>query len=366
MIDFQHLLTYLEQLPLLVKVVWILIGFLIIFIILLIFYLKYLRGYLRKKEAISKMLFTEYEANLINFLYSQTEEEINEEQQIIVDKMKTCITNKFKRKIFISVMSKLKNDISGEMADSINNLYIKTNLINHSIAKLKSNKWYVITAGIKELNLFEITNVFEQVKKHENHPKQEVRNEVQLYFVSLFHFKGLDFLNTLKSSISEWNQIQLLEILQKFDDQEISDITPWLKSGNESVVLFSLKLAKIYNQFQIIDTLLELLNHQSKIIRLKTIEVLNYFQVNEAKKILKNNFKNSSEDEQIAFFQMLENTVEIADEEFIVLNTKHVNFQVRVLALKILKRLNNEKLLDLKNNAANDEDKLIFNYLENN
>jgi Leucine-rich repeat (LRR) protein len=63
---------------------------------------------------------------------------------------------------------------------------------------------------------------------------------MQLYLVNLFHFKGLDFLNRNKTPISEWDQIQLLEVLQLYKTQ-ISDISSWLKSSNESVVFFSLK-----------------------------------------------------------------------------------------------------------------------------
>lgn len=365
MINTQYFLEYFNQLPILLKVVWVSSLGLFILILIFLFYLNYLRNYLREKEAVYSQLFAEYEANLIHFLYAEdVEDEISSEQQQIIDKMKFCIENRFKRKIFISVLSKLKNDISGEMALSINNLYVKTGLINYSLEKLNSKKWDKIASGIKELTQFEVTNVFNEIGKHENHEKTEVRNEVQLYFVSLFHFNGLDFLNNLKTPISEWNQIQLLEILQKFDDQEITDISPWLKSQNDSVVLFALKLAKMYNQFQVIEILLNLLNHTNIKVRVCVIQILGYFQVKEMKNIIKSTFLSRSEEEKITFFKMLEEIVEEKDVDFIVENTNSSNFEIKFLAFKLLKKVNIEKLISMKLASTEVENEKIFNYLE--
>ncbi|SNR72656.1 HEAT repeat domain-containing protein [Lutibacter flavus] len=362
--EFEYLIDNFKQLPVLIKIVWILSGILGVIIINLVIYLKYLRGYLRNKEKIFAKFQSEYEGELINYLYASEEEDATKLK--IVKKMKTCIKDKFKRKIFLTVLSKLKNDISGEMADSIQHLYVESGLIDYSLAKLKSSKWDVKAVGIKELALFEITNVYSEISKYKDYPKQEVRNEVQLYFVNLFQFKGLDFLNDLITPISEWNQIQLLEILQKFDDQQITDISPWLKSENKSVVMFALKLAKIYNQFQVINILLELLAHENKDIRVEAIKVLSYFQANEAKQILKNNFINSSIDEQIAFFNMLEGIVETSDEDFILENVSHENFEIKTLALKLLKFINTDRFNSLSLVASDVESKAIFNYLEDN
>tara|TARA_R110001583_G_scaffold25521_9_gene92242 strand:- start:9611 stop:10708 length:1098 start_codon:yes stop_codon:yes gene_type:complete len=361
----EYLINNFKQFPILIKIVWILSGILFIIIINLLIYLKFLRGYLRNKENIFAKLQSEYESELINYLYASQEEE-DPTKLIIVEKMKTCIKDKFNREIFLTVLSKLKNDISGEMAESIEHLYVKSGLIDYSLAKLKSNKWDVKAAGIKELALFEIKNVYSEISKYKDYPKQEVRNEVQLYFVNLFQFKGLDFLNDLKTPISEWNQIQLLEILQKFEDQEITDISHWLKSKNNSVVIFALKLAKIYNQFQVINILLELLAHENKDIRVEAIEVLNYFQTNEAKQILKNNFLNRSTDEQIAFFNMLGGIVEKNDEDFILKNVYHENFEIKTLALKLLKIINIDRFKMLSRSLSDVENQTIFNFLEKN
>ena len=165
-----------------------------------------------------------------------------------------------------------------------------------------------------------------------------------MYLVKIFHFKGLDFLNVIKTTLSEWDQIQLLEILQKFDNQHIPDINPWLESINDSVVLFALKLAKIYNQYESKNYLIALLKHPNATIRIDSINVLNHLNVMEAVPMLKNDFVNITLEEQIAFFRMLENIASENDALFVFENINNVHFEIKVSANKIMKFLNVDKL----------------------
>jgi hypothetical protein len=163
---------------------------------------------------------------------------------------------------------------------------------------------------------------------------------MQLYLVHLYAFKGLKFLDVLETPLSEWDQIQLLEILQLNNDTEIVDITPWLKSSNDSVVNFTLKLAKVYNQFEAKDDLIKLLNHKSEEVRINTISALSHLNIFEAKNILKNSFNERSLEEQITFLKMMENVHENSDKSFLLENRHHENFEIKSLVMEILKSIN--------------------------
>ncbi|UQD56434.1 HEAT repeat domain-containing protein [Flavobacterium sp. K5-23] len=339
--SYQYIIEFITQYPPIIYWAWILSGVFILIITFLIIYLKYLRNRLRSKERIQKTYQKKYESELITYLYSgNEEEEISIEQQNIINYFKKHSNSGLKRKIIIATLLKLKNDISGEMADSIQNLYYQTELVNYPTGKLKSKSWDIIAKSIRELTQFQIKESYDAVTHHVNHPKREVRKEVQMYLVNLFYFKGLDFLNVLKSHLTEWDQIQLLEILQKFDNQHIPNINDWLKSSNDSVVVFTLKLAKIYNQFEAKDELLLLLDHQNKSIRVDAINVLAHLNAVEAIPIIKKEFSNRSLEEQIAFFNMLQNMNDISDIPFILDYLNKDNFEIRISAIKILKELN--------------------------
>ncbi len=341
---FQFFLNYFEKEPILIQLVWLVSCLLLMVLVILIIYIKLLRNHLRKREKIIAKYSKKNEVLLVTYLYTESEEGlISKEQQIIIDKLKRGLTKKFKRTIIISSLLKLINEISGEMAEAIQNLYTQLTLEKYAIAKLSSKKWDNVAEGIRELTIFRVKEANEQVFKLVNHTQKEVRKEVQLYLVSLFNFEGLSFLDDLNTPLSDWDQIQMLGELQKIENQQIPDITIWLKSTNDYVVIFALKLAKIYNQFEMKEVLIELLAHKSQKVRLELISVLSHLYVTEAKEILKDKFLVKDIDEQIAFFKLLENLADPNDEDFIVQHVHHKNFEIKLMALKILKSINIDK-----------------------
>ncbi|MDD7884662.1 hypothetical protein [Flavivirga sp. 57AJ16] len=364
MAAYQYFIDYYSEAPFLIKLAWVTSCTLVVAIIILVSYLKLLRATFRKRDKENTKFRESYESTLIEYLYSDSEnEDMNELQLSIIEKLKASVHIKSKRKIIISILYNLMNEVSGEMSDSIKTLYFKTGLYNYALARLKNKNWYIIAKGIGELTRFKIEEAHHLVEPFIKHPRHEVRKETQLYLVNMFRFNGLSFLNDLKAPLSEWAQVQLLETLQKFDDQQICDIKPWLKSTNETVVLFAIKLANIYNQFEVKDTLMELLSHPVKNVRVRAIEVLTDLYGIEAKEMLKANFNELSLEEQISFFGLLEKLVVPSDEPFIEKHLFHKNFEIQLLALKILKSINIDKFMGLT--PRNEGNKKILKFVNN-
>lgn len=339
-----HILEYLKHSSSIIQWTWVLSIVFLAFIAMLVFYLKYLRNHLRVNEKIEAKYKEQYETCLVTYLYSGNDDEaFSPEQQSIINELKEDTTDPFKRKIIISTLLKLRNEISGEMGESIDKLFVKLGLLRFSLAKLRNKKWDVIAIGIRELTQFKIKGVHKIIMNNINHPMKEVRKEMQLYLVHLYAFKGLEFLNVLETPLSEWDQIQLLEILQLNNDTQIVDIKPWLKSSNDSVVNFTLKLAKVYNQFEAKEELIKLLNHKSEEVRINTISALSHLNVFEAKTILKDSFNERSHEEQIAFLKMMENVYENSDKSFLLEHVHHQNFEIKLLIMDILKNINFEE-----------------------
>lgn len=363
----QSFFEYLQNSPPIIELVWLMISIFLLSIFISIIYLKYLRSHLRNNERIRGTYQMKYELNLITYLYSGNEDqEISPQQQIIINKLKKDLSDPFKRSIIVLTLLKLKNEISGELDESIQKLYFQTGLIDFAISKLRSKKWYVVAKGVRELTQFHIKEVHDEVITLINHPKNEVRKEMQLYLVNLFSFKGLDFLDLLQTPLSEWDQIQLLEVLQRFDDQQVFDIKPWLKSSNDTVVIFALKLADIYIQFQAKEDLIELLAHKNEKIRIELLNVLGNLNIIEAKSIVMSNFSECSQEEQIAFFKMMEKMPESDDEPFLLEYIHHENFEIKLSALKNLKMINSSTF-NIHKHLGTDPDFIrIVEFLEHN
>lgn len=367
MSKYQYFIEYFEQFPFVIQILWIISGFFMINVLILISYLKMFRNHLRKDEKNTTKYEKEYELSLLTYLFSGNEvDEVSPEQQLIIDQLKTCSIDKLKRKILVSLLLKLKKDISGEMSESINKLYSQTGLIGYGIAQLKSNQWYVVVKGVRELSQFHSIEVYNEIFNIRNHSNREIRKEVQLYLVSLFNFKGLVFLDDLKTSLSEWNQIQLLEELHRGETQEIPDITPWLRSENESVVFFALKLAKTYIQFEVKNTLIDLLLHKNKEVRIQVILTLGHLHVVESKEILKRNFNQSSQEEQVVFFEIFENLYDNNDESFLLEHIRHKNFDIKLKVLSMLKKFNIDTFKNIEVLPTDITYAKILKFVENN
>jgi hypothetical protein len=367
MSKYQYSIEYFEQFPLIIKLLWIIIVFFVITVLVLISYLKMLRSYLRKEWGKTTKYEKEYELVLLTYLFSGNEvDEVSPKQQLIIDQLKDSSKDKLKRKILVSLLMKLNKSISGEMSESIKRLYSQTGLIGYGIAQLKSNQWHVIAKGIRELSEFQSIEVYNEVFNIRNHVNREIRKEVQLYLVSLFNFKGLVFLDDLKTFLSEWDQIKLLEELHRGETQVIPNITSWLRSENESVVFFALKLAKIYNQFEVKNTLIDLLLHKNKKVRIQVILILGHLHVVESKEVLKRNFNQSSQEEQVVFFKIFEDFYDNNDESFLLEHIRHKNFDIKLRALSMLKKFSIDAFKSIEILPTDIAYAKIFKFVENN
>jgi len=347
--------------------IWIFSLIFLLGIILSIIYIKILRQNIRIKKRKKRVLKKKFETYLITYLYSEDENEGNTpEQEDILKKLKKHLNNPFDRKLMVSSFLKLRNEISGETVDLIFKLYHQLGLSHYAMNKLKSQKWNIVVEGIRELTLFQIIEANTAIEVLKNHPKKQINKEVQLYLLNIFNFKGLAFLDNLTTPLSEWDQIELMEVLNRFDSQDIPDIKPWLKSSNDSVVIFTLKLAKTYIQMEAEAELLALLQHPNLTVRVKAIDVLSYLNVLSAKESLKTKFDTLHEDEQIALMGMMQNIYETTDVPFIMEHLYHKNFAVKLPLLQILKNIDPETYSSITTSSTDPEFIKIIKHLENN
>jgi hypothetical protein len=365
--SIQDFINFFKELPPIIKLMWTLAVFSFLILVELTVHLKLLRKRLRKHETSLLKYQKEYEELLVNYLYaSEDKEQFSDVQKKIKSSIQLGLSSNYKRKIFIKVMIKLMNEISGEMIDELKELYRELDLIKYAKLKLRHKKWHVIAIGIRDLRHFKVEEVASEVGGLINHPKEEVRREAHLYFLNVFNFKGLEFLSKLKASLSEWDQIGFFGVLQKFDQQEIPDLTKWLSSENDYVVLFTLNLVEIYNRMETKEALLELLSHKNSEVRGKAIEILDYFYVVEAKPLLFKIYPELIEKEKLRVFKFLENMGGVDDEHFILNHLEEASFDAKVIGLKVLKKINESKFIALKESTNDAETHRIIKFIENN
>ncbi|WP_143032727.1 hypothetical protein [Polaribacter dokdonensis] len=339
--------------PLVENVIWTLVIVLIVVIVVLVIYLKVLRNDIRNIEAKKIQYTAKIEQLLVKYLYlEEHQENYCKDQKDIIDTFKIGVKNSRKRRIINYTFLKLSQQISGNMINIMRELYDEIGLFKFAVNKLKSRNWNIIALGIRDLRQFEVKKVSNLVEKFVNHNKEEVRREAHLYFLELFEFEGLNFLDNLKLPLSEWDQIELLLEIEKFDNQNILEVDKWLKSDNIYVILFILNIVKIFNKLETKNILLELIFHKNEVVRLKTLDVVIHFEIIEAKDLLINNYDKLSLKEKVLLFKLLEKVATQNDVPFLLNYITDTNFEIKSKALFILRKIdetvyeNLEKVLE--------------------
>ncbi|MDH3381160.1 MAG: HEAT repeat domain-containing protein [Flavobacteriaceae bacterium] len=331
------LISIYLSLPLLIQVIWVVIFVELILILSSFIHLNLLRSRYQNKMKEHQKLTDKYQEILINYIYF-TEDEIDEKNKT-TKLLKIAIKNKSDRKVIQNLILTLHDDLTGELAEFLETLYYDLGLVQYSLKKMNSPVWFIKIKGIREVTQMKVKDVYTETLMLINHKNQLLRSEAQLTMVKLYQFEGLKFLDTLDFPITEWQQILLIEEIQSIRNQEIPNLTNWLYSKNDSVICFSLKLVKLFNQIQMKDDLIKLVQHPSEKVRRTAIDILGYFRILEAKTILKQIFKNSAAETQLFIIQALSQLSDKKDIPFFEKQLNSADFDIKKVAYDTLKDL---------------------------
>ena len=250
------------------------IGLIYIFLLLLLLVFTFIIGvaiYKRRVE-FKKKLWQEDIASIISqAIFYEADEK--EPLTITFDNKKLLHNPRFRQYLIDEVIHAMKN-FSGTTTGNLKKLYGILDLDKDSFKKLHRKKWHIKAKGIQELAMMEQVKYVKEIFRLTNNANELVRNEAQCALVHFYGFKGFRFLNVTAYPISQWQQIQLLNNLQDVTYCKLDGIKKWMESPNESIIIFSLKLATFYNCFDVYDQVIHCLQNPSLQIKLNALEYL--------------------------------------------------------------------------------------------
>lgn len=178
------------------------------------------------------------------------------------------------RNLLLEKLVSSKKKFSGMAQDEIQRLFVSYGLYKEAVQNLNSKKPYVIAGGIQEVTAMKINEGLPKVKQYLKHPAAQVYNEAQYAMVVFEGFKGLTFLNTLETSLSDWQQLRLLGSLEKLPEGTHTSVETWLQSSNLSVVIFTMKLIKKFQMLTCYEAVKKMLDHSSENVRINAVQTL--------------------------------------------------------------------------------------------
>jgi len=201
------------------------------------------------------------------------------------------------RQLMIDEMMKMKKNLSGSGVEDLYKLYDKLSLYEDSYQKLTSKKYQLMVMGIRELSEMNYKAYYRSIYRCTNYAQEDVRIEAQVAIVRLFGVKGLRFLSRVTYTISEWQQMTLLHLLNNMKNEKPKGIGTWLDSKNDSVIVFSLRLAEKYNCFELVGKIQQFLHHPNDTVKMQSVSCM------------RNIYDEGSELQLIAYYRIVEKPV---------------------------------------------------------
>ncbi len=282
-------------------------------IVLLVIILLH-RNLLENEAKLRQELKEKYQMLLMSYLFD--EGHVAE----IPAKIGKIAGDNFKRRILMEEMKDLIVNLSGDAAEKLRELYYKLSLDVDSRIKASSKKWHIRIKGFRELAFMNIKDANQEIIKCLHSHNSILRMEAQLALVRLNDRDRFSFLDHLQRPFTKWEQLNVHEMIISHD-LEIPDFQRWLCSDNRTVVIFSLKMIKVFKQRNAWKTIVHLLENDDPEIRRTTIFVLGELRIKQSASSLKHHYK----------YEIYENLLEIVIALGKIADESVINFLVMVI-----------------------------------
>lgn len=211
-----------------------------------------------------------YQDELTNFLFG-------EENQTFEF---TGINHEVNRDIFINELLSLHNNLYGEAANRLRDLYFNLELYKDSLRKVNYRKWNLKAKGFRELAQMDVKDANRNISRYINSRNEMLRMESQQALVKLNDEDPLGFLDNLKYELTEWEQVNIYNTLE-YHQIYIESFDRWMTSENDSVVIFATRLAGLYKHIHSWPQVLNLLEHKNPKVRQYAVKTLDMLEVAE-------------------------------------------------------------------------------------
>lgn len=241
-----------------------------------------------------------------------------------------------------------KANISGEPSLRLKVMYGQLKLEQHALRKLRDRRWYKKAQGIQELAIMDLGAHINQISPFADDPHELVRIEAQTAMVKLAGYQGLYFLDTATYPITDWQQIKLLkEIPNLPTDDNLHSIANWLRTSNETVVIFAMKIARTYHLFQLHDAIIACLENRSEKVRREAIRTLKVIHLEQTSGRLRAIFPSETLINKIEIVKSLQFTGSQEDVAFLLSFLQESDYIQKLAILRTIAYLSKSTLTEL-------------------
>jgi hypothetical protein len=234
----------------------------------------------------------------------------------IPEEIRKIGNDRLKRSVLISQIIRLNKNLFGVAKERLRDLFMKLNLNEDSVRYVKNPKWHIQAKGFRQLAQMNITDANNLIEDKLNSENEILSFEAQLAMVQLNHDAPFSFLGKIKKYFPLWNQLNI-QILINSNNIKVPEFSGWLKSANNNVVVFALRMIRIFQQQKAFADIIPLLNHIDAEVKNNSIITLGRLGLNEASLFLKNIYSGSADKTKILILKALQNLPDESNIKFL-------------------------------------------------
>lgn len=265
---FQTFLDRYSEASLKVKILVVILFYLLLSIIVLFIAILINRQIKSRQRKQIRELKNEYQEQLASFLFDDDIERVEFRG----------IDRKRNRQMLIDEIMDLHNNLHGEAADKLKELYFNMELHKDSLKKVYSRKWSLKSKGFGELAQMDVKDANDKIREYINSKNQILRMEAQVAMVKLSEDDPLGFLDELEYELSYWEQVNIYDTLT-YHYITIESFERWLDNKNPSVVIFALRMIKLFKHVHSADKVREFIFNDNPDIALAAVQTLKELEI---------------------------------------------------------------------------------------
>lgn len=178
------------------------------------------------------------------------------------------------RRLFLRVLIESSKKFSGKANVELIGLFHAFSLDELAWQSLRSKYGYKKVWGIEALTAMNEQTAIAEIRSLLSDKNPMVVAQAQYALVRFKEIQGLDFLKTLQSPISSWQQIRLLRAIVVVPSSAYGFIGELLSLANDSVVIFTLSIIRKFRILFFHDQLIPLLGHPSAAVAIAAVDTL--------------------------------------------------------------------------------------------
>jgi hypothetical protein len=331
-----------------------LILFFIAHILFVLMVLNYSTQFKNNNERYIRIYREYYERITLSYLFDEIE------WNTYVSRLKKFKKHK-NRKILISILLNLHDNLKGGFDEPISQIYAKLQLEKDSYKSIYSFLYHYKVSGLHELTNLYPSGAIEVLPKLMNHSNESVRSEAQKAYILLHPEKPFDFLRNLDKSFSRWTQLSAFNLL-RLPHLNVPSFSRYIGSKHHDVRIFCLQMIVYFQQLENISLIFNVLESRHELIRFLAYNAINDLRLFDGRSIIKNEFRYETERNKKEIVKALCNIGTNEDIDFLEIIFKSESLALQIEACRTLYYMSPEsknRLLAMRTEAKPDFDLFV-------